>query len=113
MQVFVANKGLAGGVFGDVASRPQGYQIGGEDSLACFVEAAEGYLRWAEVFAEELDCACGVGGQVEVDGDEFGLDVGEVLGEPFADFSFVASQNGRSDARRGRDVGGHNFEHGS
>jgi hypothetical protein len=90
---------------------PEGFQVGGQGGLAGGVEAAEGDLGGAEVFAEEVDGAGGRHGHVEVDGDEFGADAGEVGGEALADDGVVSPEDGRWDAGWRRGVLAADFEH--
>ena len=77
LEVLIGDEGLGGGVGGGVVLGPEDFEGGGEALLTGFVETAEGYLGGAEVLAEEVDGTGGVEGEVEGEGDEGGLDVGE------------------------------------
>lgn len=111
LQVLVVDEGLIGRVPGDVRGGPERFEIGGEGGLAGIVETAEGDAGGTEVFAKEGNGSSGVGGQVEVDGDKFGLDVREGRREAIADGGLVAPKDGRRDARRRLNVAGGDLEH--
>src|SRR6185437_5833440 len=53
----------------------------------------------------------GVGGEIELDGNGFGLDVGEPGCEALADGSVVSPEDGWKDSGRWRNVGAADFEH--
>lgn len=79
------DEGLVPGIGGDVCAGPERFEIGGKGGLSGLVEPAEGDVGGTEVRTKEGDGAGRIGGEVEVERDDLGLDAGEVRGEPLAD----------------------------